>query len=168
MLFLFLVVCHVNAYIKELGRFGHSLVQLPNGSALIFGGHDWTGTDVFSHVVHGLKSDMWLMEQTSSLRITYTPVTYFGQEVPPARYHHTAFYHSPTDQLIIFGGSTHLRWYGTRTSSLFMCGREDAWSFSLQNQTWQQISPQLTLCAGSSTTFFSLLLVTLVLVSSIL
>lgn len=111
---------------------------------------------------------MYLMTQTLTGAVQFTPVSYKGSSIPPARYHHTATYDAFNDRLIIFGGSTFTRWYGTRSTSFYMCGREDMWAFDIQNQSWQMLKPQTAVCSSSVQKFSSLLLVATVLFLSFL
>jgi len=151
---------------SALGRFGHSTIQLPNGSAVIYGGYD------FSHInpgrsvgqVFGIKADMYLMDVTP-LGVVWSQIPQHGGIFPPARFYHGAVYDPLQNRMIVSGGSVFVRWESTFTTSFKLCGREDVYAFSFQNFTWKELYPQISVCNFAATNILPLGLLSVILLS---
>lgn len=81
------------------------------GTLVIFGGYDFKYINEIGKSYIGLKNDIWTYDQINGWNlVNVTNQT----NVPDARLHHTAVYDVNKDVMIVVGGSSYLRYQGTR------------------------------------------------------
>lgn len=73
---------------SPMQRFGHSTVLLPNGSLLIFGGHNYQLTNVELKTYIGLKNDLYLFDFATQNYTRINPER--NTSLPSPRVHHSA------------------------------------------------------------------------------
>jgi hypothetical protein len=78
---------------------------------VVFGGYDFEYINELGQEYVGLKNDIWIFDQgTGWQEVNITNSTF----LPVARVHHTGVYDILNDVMIIMGGSSFIRYAGTR------------------------------------------------------
>lgn len=77
---------------------------------VVFGGYDYQYIDAPGQKYVGLKNDVWMFTQG----VGWQEINITNGTLPDARVHHTAVYDVLNDEMVIMGGSSFLRYQGTR------------------------------------------------------
>lgn len=85
---------------SPMQRFGHSVVLLPNGSLLIFGGHNYKSTNVETKTYVGLKNDLYLFDFSTQNYTEIIPER--NTSLPYPRVHHSAVLLTDADGMLFF------------------------------------------------------------------
>lgn len=93
-------------------RYGHSLVTLPDGRVVMFGGQGENNT---------------LFNYLNFFRDTWTPPVTPGTEPPPERKNHSAW--AIDDKMYVYGGAGYSQFY------------DDLWSYDFSQNSWTSHSP---------------------------